>query len=87
MPAASGRPASVSTSPEDIEKGAELHPVSKAEFTEELVGTLCTVFGLRHVRKTKVGNAAIRGVSGGERKRVSIAEALATRAKLGCWDK
>ena len=50
MPAASGRPASVSTSPEDIEKGAELHPVSKAEFTEELVGTLCTVFGLRHVR-------------------------------------
>jgi ATP-binding cassette, subfamily G (WHITE), member 2, SNQ2 len=39
------------------------------------------------VRKTKVGDAAIRGVSGGERKRVSIAEALATRARLGCWDK
>jgi ATP-binding cassette, subfamily G (WHITE), member 2, SNQ2 len=72
----------------DVEKGGdEIEPISKREFTEELVGTLSTVFGLRHVRKTKVGDAAIRGVSGGERKRVSIAEALATRARLGCWDK
>ena len=61
--------------------------ISKRDFTDELVGTLSTVFGLRHVRGTKVGDAAIRGVSGGERKRVSIAEALATRARVGCWDK
>ena len=54
---------------------------------EEIVDVLTTVFGLRHVRKTVVGDAAIRGVSGGEKKRVSIAEALATRSKIGAWDK
>jgi ABC-type multidrug transport system ATPase subunit len=32
-------------------------------------------FGLSHTLNTKVGNDFIRGVSGGERKRVSIAEA------------
>ncbi len=33
------------------------------------------VFGLTHTLNTKVGNDFVRGVSGGERKRVSIAEA------------
>ena len=46
-----------------------------------------TVFGLKHVRNTVVGDAIIRGVSGGEKKRVSIAEALAIRHKIGAWDK
>jgi ATP-binding cassette subfamily G (WHITE) protein 2 (SNQ2) len=48
---------------------------------------LTTLFGLRHAKNTPVGNAAIRGVSGGEKKRVSIAESLATRALISCWDK
>jgi ATP-binding cassette, subfamily G (WHITE), member 2, SNQ2 len=61
-------------------------PISK-EDEAEVVDTLRTVFGLRHVKGTKVWNASIWGVSGGERKRVSIAEALATRARMGCWDK
>lgn len=47
---------------------------------------LATIFGLRHTYNTKVGNDFIRGVSGGERKRVSIAEALAADAKVYCWD-
>jgi ABC-type multidrug transport system permease subunit len=34
----------------------------------------------------QVGNEFIRGVSGGERKRVSIIECLATRASVFCWD-
>ncbi|KAH8118882.1 ABC-2 type transporter-domain-containing protein [Phellopilus nigrolimitatus] len=67
-------------------RDARLAGCSRAEFVDSITGTLSTVFGLRHVRHTKVGNAAIRGVSGGERKRVSIAEALASRAKLGAWD-
>ena len=29
--------------------------------------------GLRHVAKSKVGGADVRGISGGERRRVSIA--------------
>ena len=36
---------------------------------------IMAVFGLGHTVNTKVGNDFVRGVSGGERKRVSIAEA------------
>ena len=46
-----------------------------------------TVLGLDHRRKTRIGDAAIRGLSGGEKKRVSIAEALACRGLINCWDK
>ena len=35
-----------------------------------------TMFGLTHTLHTTVGNDFIRGVSGGERKRVSIAECI-----------
>ena len=37
-------------------------------------------FGLSHTYNTKVGNDFIRGVSGGERKRVSIAEMMLSGA-------
>ncbi|KAG8625582.1 hypothetical protein KVT40_005983 [Elsinoe batatas] len=42
--------------------------------------------GIDHTNDTKVGNEFIRGVSGGERKRVSIVEVLATSASVVCWD-
>lgn len=42
--------------------------------------------GISHTNDTKVGNEYVRGVSGGERKRVSIIECLATRASVFCWD-
>ena len=42
--------------------------------------------GISHTAGTKVGDAYIRGVSGGERKRVSIIEVLATRGSVFCWD-
>ncbi|KZT26064.1 hypothetical protein NEOLEDRAFT_1063724 [Neolentinus lepideus HHB14362 ss-1] len=60
--------------------------MSRKEYTKAYVDVLLTVFGLRHARKTLVGDASIRGVSGGEKKRVSIAEALATRSLLCAWD-
>ncbi|OCB87187.1 hypothetical protein A7U60_g5703 [Sanghuangporus baumii] len=65
---------------------ARLEGSSRTQYTEIVVNTLMTVFGLKHARKTKIGNALVRGVSGGERKRVSLSEALAARAQLGCWD-
>jgi ATP-binding cassette, subfamily G (WHITE), member 2, SNQ2 len=42
--------------------------------------------GISHTHETKVGNEFVRGVSGGERKRVSIIETLATRGSIFCWD-
>jgi ATP-binding cassette subfamily G (WHITE) protein 2 (SNQ2) len=41
---------------------------------------------MEHTHDTKVGDAYNRGVSGGERKRVSILECLATRGSVFCWD-
>lgn len=44
------------------------------------------VLGLSHTVDTKLGNDFIRGVSGGERKRVSIAEVMLSQSQLQCWD-
>uniref|UniRef100_A0A0W0F6H9 Putative hba2 n=1 Tax=Moniliophthora roreri TaxID=221103 RepID=A0A0W0F6H9_MONRR len=59
---------------------------SREEYVEEVTNTLLTLFGLYEVRNTLVGDAAIRGVSGGQKKRVSLAEVLATRPRLVSWD-
>jgi len=45
-----------------------------------------SIFGLSHTINTQVGNDFIRGVSGGERKRVSIAEVALSGSPLQCWD-
>jgi ABC-type multidrug transport system permease subunit/ABC-type multidrug transport system ATPase subunit len=47
---------------------------------------IMAMFGISHTVNTRVGNDYIRGVSGGERKRVSIAEASLSQAPLQCWD-
>ena len=44
------------------------------------------MLNIRDVAQTLVGNEFVRGVSGGERRRVSVAEAMATRARMQCWD-
>jgi len=53
------------------------------KFNEEVLGFLLKIFGLR---KIDIGNATIRGVSGGEKKRVSVAEALSYISVLGARD-
>ena len=60
---------------------------TREEHVATAVELLTTIFGLKHVRGTPVGDASIRGVSGGEKKRVSITESLATLSKLNSWDK
>lgn len=44
------------------------------------------VFGMTHVMDTLVGNEFIRGISGGERKRVSILECLTSGSAVNTWD-
>ncbi|CAM9010933.1 unnamed protein product [Wickerhamomyces anomalus] len=63
-----------------------INNASREQYVTAVRDLLATVFGLRHTYNTKVGNEFVRGVSGGERKRVSIAEALATKATVYCWD-
>lgn len=60
--------------------------MSRSDYTELLVDLYLTLFGLRQQRHTKVGNDVVRGVSGGQRKRVSIIEMLLTRAKVMAHD-
>lgn len=47
---------------------------------------LMKMFGISHTKYTPVGDEYTRGVSGGERKRVSIAETLASKATVIAWD-
>lgn len=47
---------------------------------------LMKIFGIGHTKYTLVGDEYIRGVSGGERKRVSIAETLASKSTVMAWD-
>ncbi|TVY45496.1 ZEB2-regulated ABC transporter [Lachnellula subtilissima] len=49
--------------------------VTRDQYAAHMRDVIMAVFGLAHTINTKVGNDFIRGVSGGERKRVSIAEA------------
>lgn len=59
---------------------------TKRKFKEEVISMLLKMFNIEHTRKTVVGDALVRGVSGGERKRVSIAEMMITNACVLSWD-
>ncbi|KAL9604583.1 MAG: hypothetical protein Q9179_001809 [Wetmoreana sp. 5 TL-2023] len=56
------------------------------QLVEELVMIMGKIFGIEHVLDTPVGGQFFPGVSGGERKRVSIAEVLATGSSVQCFD-
>ncbi|RKK92030.1 Multidrug resistance protein CDR2 [Fusarium oxysporum] len=51
-----------------------------------LVDVIAKICGLSHALDTPVGGAFSPGVSGGERKRVSIAEVLAAGSSVQCFD-
>ncbi|KAL3471633.1 ABC-2 type transporter-domain-containing protein [Aspergillus californicus] len=60
--------------------------MTRSEYVALMVDVVLAVFGLSHTRHTKVGDNFVRGVSGGERKRVSIAEMMLSRCRIGAWD-
>ena len=59
---------------------------NRAEYASAYRQFLLETMGIAHTADTRVGNEFVRGVSGGERKRVSILETMATRASVFCWD-
>ncbi|KAF2139372.1 uncharacterized protein K452DRAFT_275615 [Aplosporella prunicola CBS 121167] len=59
---------------------------SKSDYVKEFLRVVSKLFWIEHTMNTKVGNEFVRGVSGGEKKRVSIAEAMITKASVQCWD-
>ncbi|RCK57807.1 Multidrug resistance protein CDR2 [Candida viswanathii] len=60
--------------------------VDRETYAKHMASVYMATYGLSHTRNTKVGNDFVRGVSGGERKRVSIAEASLSGANVQCWD-
>ncbi|GAA5971047.1 hypothetical protein JCM11641_004124 [Rhodosporidiobolus odoratus] len=67
-------------------KKPHAEPVKRGEYAKDLTSRLLNAFGMPHTARTVVGNEYVRGVSGGERKRVSLAEHLSTNAAVSCWD-
>ncbi|KAH7144143.1 ABC-2 type transporter [Dactylonectria estremocensis] len=63
-----------------------IQDLSRADFQKQTAKIVMAVCGLSHTYNTKVGNDFIRGVSGGERKRVSIAEMMLAGSPLAAWD-
>ena len=63
-----------------------LPDVTREQYAEHMRDVVMAMLGLTHTINTKVGNDFVRGVSGGERKRVSIAEATLCGSPLQCWD-
>ena len=60
--------------------------LSRSEFNASVKDMLLRMLNITHTENTLVGDSFVRGVSGGERKRVSIAEMMTTRARVQCWD-
>jgi ATP-binding cassette, subfamily G (WHITE), member 2, PDR len=73
--------ASQARAPRHIPQG-----VKRAQFSRHLRDVVMAMFGISHTVDTRVGNEYVRGVSGGERKRVTIAEAALSGAPLQFWD-
>ncbi|KAF4917720.1 ZEB2-regulated ABC transporter 1 [Colletotrichum viniferum] len=67
--------------PKNIPEG-----VSRREYAGHLRDVTMAMFGISHAKNTRVGDDFVRGVSGGERKRVTIAEAALSYSPLQCWD-
>ncbi|KYK54468.1 ABC transporter [Drechmeria coniospora] len=62
--------------------GVKSHEAHRTDARDFLLRSMA----IEHTLDTKVGNAFVRGVSGGERKRVSIVECMASRGSVFCWD-
>lgn len=60
--------------------------VTRRQYTDYMSDAVLAMFNLKQAAETKLGDDLIRGVSGGERKRVSLAEAFIGGCPLQSWD-
>ncbi|CUM66587.1 uncharacterized protein PRCAT00004256001 [Priceomyces carsonii] len=60
--------------------------VGRDVYAKHMSEVYMATYGLLQTRNTNVGNDFVRGVSGGERKRVSIAEVSLSGSNVQCWD-
>lgn len=60
--------------------------ITKKRFKTDVIDMMLKMFNIEHTRHTVVGGHFVRGISGGERKRVSIAEMLISNACILSWD-
>ncbi|RLV93785.1 Multidrug resistance protein CDR1 [Spathaspora sp. JA1] len=60
--------------------------VDRETYAQHMANVYMATYGILKQRHTPVGNEFVRGCSGGERKRVSIAEVSLSGANLQCWD-
>lgn len=60
--------------------------MSRNEYAKLMAQVTMAICGLTQTYNTKVGNDFVRGVSGGERKRVSIAEMMLAGSPFAAWD-
>ncbi|KAN0008641.1 hypothetical protein ACTFIU_009368 [Dictyostelium citrinum] len=58
----------------------------KRTYRQKIFDLLLGMFGIVHQADTIVGNEFIRGLSGGERKRLTITEAMVSSASITCYD-
>ncbi|EGG25223.1 hypothetical protein DFA_03471 [Cavenderia fasciculata] len=66
--------------------GNRLPDETKRSFRDKIFNLLLSMFGIVHQADTLVGNEWVRGLSGGERKRMTITEAMVSAAPITCWD-
>lgn len=65
---------------------AHISDLPRDERAKLVAAVMMALFGLSHTYHTNVGNEYVRGVSGGERKRVSIAEMALAGSPIAAWD-
>ncbi|KAL1860717.1 hypothetical protein Daus18300_009060 [Diaporthe australafricana] len=69
-----------------LRKPRRLRGEPDAQFARRMADRILDALKIGHTKDTIVGDAFVRGVSGGERKRVSLAEVLAAAPAVVCWD-